>query len=126
VDFSRYIGLFSLRVRENNFGCWGSFSPTEYFDIIDCTIGIHDAANDDNSITLFPNPSTNQFTVYSEKFVIGHIEVLDLPGKVVLRQQQTTNNKMQTVDVSTLQPGIYFVQIQSTDKIITRKLAVSR
>ncbi|RDK87134.1 DUF1028 domain-containing protein [Marinirhabdus gelatinilytica] len=65
------------------------------------------------SITLFPNPAEDVITISAESFVqFLYIELFDIQGKRVYSQanMQAPNGK-QTIPVSALQNGVYFVKI---------------
>ena len=76
-------------------------------------VGINDI-NPENFVSLFPNPVTNELVVNSSEFGDKkEIEIYNLLGeKVYSRQPQTSNFKPQTVDVSQLPSGIYFVKLK--------------
>lgn len=67
-----------------------------------------------NSVVLFPNPSTSELIIQSSQLEQTEtIEIYSTLGEKVF-SQQTTNSKQQTViDVSSLQPGIYFVTLRT-------------
>ena len=73
-----------------------------------------------NSISVFPNPVTNQFTIYDLRFTIEHVEIYDVRGQKVLSQPQTSNLKPQTVIVSGLSAGIYFAYALLDDNSVKR------
>ncbi len=50
-------------------------------------------------------------------------QVFDLMGKVVLTAQ--LNGKQKSLDISELNKGIYFINIQTADSRISRKLQVT-
>jgi len=79
-----------------------------------------------SSISLYPNPSSNQLTIDlgSIKQKVG-VTFTDITGKVTY---STIVSDSQKIEVSTqeFKAGIYFVQIQSDDFTITKKLVVER
>ena len=82
-------------------------------------MGIEEESGTDR-FNIFPNPSSNQFTIYDLRFTIESVEVYD-----VLGQLQTSNFKPQTnsIDVSSLRSGIYFITItDDAGKKIVRKV----
>jgi IgGFc binding protein/Secretion system C-terminal sorting domain len=64
-----------------------------------------------NSISLYPNPAKNNFTV--EGFDIKQVEVFDYLGRSIQQKNASINNvnNLQTLSFSVLNKGIYFVQI---------------
>jgi Secretion system C-terminal sorting domain len=63
----------------------------------------------ENSIVLYPNPASDQFTVSSlDGSLINDIQIIDQTGRMVLRSQGLSVQK-ETVDVSNFGSGIYTV-----------------
>lgn len=63
-------------------------------------------------ITITPNPVHNNLELkITEKQLSGKIQIVDVTGKVI---KQIENNKIkQSIDVSDLQKGIYFIKINN-------------
>jgi hypothetical protein len=87
------------------------------------SVGINDVASG-NGINIYPNPATNQFTIYDVRFTILKVELFNSLGKLVLSQQQ--NDQQQTINVSSLNPGIYFVRVSDSGDahVTTSKLVI--
>ncbi|RZJ99874.1 MAG: T9SS type A sorting domain-containing protein [Flavobacterium sp.] len=66
-------------------------------------------------VSLFPNPATNSINVKTGEEIIS-LTVLDQLGKVVLTKNQSDN-----LDISTLQNGIYFVNIKTNEGTLVKK-----
>ena len=73
-----------------------------------------------NELEISPNPSTGIFTIHSEGVKIKQIKITNILGEIVY--QSTTQNERTTIDLSKEAEGIYFVQLQSGDKIISKKI----
>jgi hypothetical protein len=73
-----------------------------------CATGVNEIENLNSSISLFPNPATSEIKIKNAKSKIESVEVFDVMG-----QLQTSNLRPQTnsVDVSSLAQGIYFVKV---------------
>jgi len=78
------------------------------------TIGINEIKN--KEISLYPNPTTSQLTINTTE-QIKSINILDVSGKTV--KAITPNNN--TIDVSDLTNGIYFLKIETENGIVTSK-----
>lgn len=74
------------------------------------------------SIIIYPNPMKDNLTisVNSENEKITYVKLLDLNGKEVFNTILTDSNN--TLHISTLPPGLYFVQIISGTSCITKKV----
>jgi photosystem II stability/assembly factor-like uncharacterized protein len=56
---------------------------------------------------IYPNPATREITVQSPEFKVQRIEIVNVLGKKVLRSEHQN-----TIDVSELSAGIYFVKVR--------------
>ncbi|MEP7264881.1 MAG: T9SS type A sorting domain-containing protein, partial [Bacteroidota bacterium] len=89
------------------------------------TVGAAGVTENFNSeISIYPNPVDKLLTI---RFLVNDeanyaATILDLAGKKV--SDSYINNFQQTIDVSKLQNGIYFVQMKSKDKSMTQKIIV--
>ena len=70
--------------------------------------GIFSSANE-QSISIFPNPTTGEFTVYG-LVAINNLNIYDVFGNLVF--QTTTSHKQEIVNTH-LPAGIYFMEINS-------------
>ena len=70
------------------------------------------------SISIFPNPVANILNIQTTS-TLGDkiITVFDINGKRILNEKLTNN----TLDVSTLQTGMYFLRLESNGKVLNRK-----
>ncbi|MBI3501348.1 MAG: T9SS type A sorting domain-containing protein [Bacteroidetes bacterium] len=87
------------------------------------TVGMNEA-NLGKFISVYPNPSTGEFTVSSLQFPVKDIEVYDIYGKKVY--QTTVNRKQETLNLSAAGSGIYFLQLKTERGTVTKKLVLSR
>jgi photosystem II stability/assembly factor-like uncharacterized protein len=75
------------------------------------------------SIMIFPNPSTNQFTI-SSKENIANIDVLSIQAQVI--HSSTINANKTTIDLSTQPAGIYFVTVKTDKGNYTEKIVLEK
>ncbi|MGK0286684.1 MAG: hypothetical protein ACI9GM_001735 [Salibacteraceae bacterium] len=69
-------------------------------------------------VSIYPNPVEDILTIKTSADLINKIAtVFDMNGKKVLNQKLTTN----TLEVSSLGSGIYFLRLESEGRIIKRK-----
>lgn len=75
------------------------------------------------SFSMYPNPSDSQvtFQMPSDTYQ-AKVNVFDYLGKLLIKK--SIDLKSNTLDVSNLSPGIYFVSIQTDTKIGTKKLII--
>jgi hypothetical protein len=91
----------------------GTFwSNTSYYCL---SLGEIETTNEENNFQLFPNPSTTEITISSSSLV-GRIKIYDAFG-VLVKESLFSNH----LNVSNLTPGIYFIHLQSSSQILTKK-----
>jgi len=87
---------------------------------VDVVLGI-----DNNGISLqtevFPNPASNLITVNSKE-KIKQLTLLNIVGSVVYKQLVDANNA--NINTISLLNGIYFVQIETEQGIVTKKIQI--
>ena len=71
-----------------------------------------------NTLTLFPNPATNQITLQVDKAVDVTITVFDRMGRMVL-QTKSTDSRMD-LDISHLQAGTYWARVTTPKESLQR------
>ena len=71
-----------------------------------------------NTLTLFPNPATNQITLQVDKAVDATITVFDMMGRMVL-QTKSTDSRMD-LDISHLQAGTYWARVTTPKESLQR------
>lgn len=82
-----------------------------------CTFGIDD--NHKGNILIYPNPVTGILTINNtSSTTISSISVYDLLGRLVMTQYDDFNQ----IDVSSLDSGLLFVEIETEDGIIAKKI----
>ena len=69
---------------------------------------------------VYPNPAKNMLHV--EDFGLTQVEVFNIMGQSVL----SLNENFETVDISHLQNGIYFIRIKTTEEEKTVKLVIEK
>ncbi|MGB0917795.1 MAG: T9SS type A sorting domain-containing protein [Flavobacteriales bacterium] len=79
-------------------------------------VGINEAA-EKIQVAVYPNPVASQFTVTVDE-KIESITIVDVAGKTVKSLAFTTN----TIDVSDLTKGMYFLQIQTANGLASKQL----
>lgn len=71
-----------------------------------------------HSVNIYPVPARSTITVqFSEQF--KQLEIADIHGKVLLRKNVT--RQTETIDISTLAKGMYFIRLSNGNKIISEK-----
>jgi hypothetical protein len=81
--------------------------------IYDCSSGILSPAPA-TSIGVYPNPATEFIRLDNESFR-GTVRIFDAAGKVVINR--VLNDGVSSLDVRTLTPGVYYVEMTDNDKV---------
>ena len=68
-------------------------------------------------LTIYPNPVANQLNIENGELKIESILILDITGETV----KTIVSSNNTIDVSDLTKGIYFIQIQTENGLVNSK-----
>ncbi len=75
-----------------------------------------------DQIKIFPNPARDKFEVRSAEFGVDLIEIFDMSGRKVLEKQLPAGTKEFDIDISRLNPGIYYCRFLNAKKLIAKKL----
>jgi len=92
---------------------WCKESITIYSE--NCSLGIPEYNN--YKVTFYPNP-TNGRIIIDSKLEIENVKVYSILGKLKLDTIVLNNN----LDLTNLESGIYFIMVQSKDRIVTKKI----
>jgi energy-converting hydrogenase Eha subunit C len=90
-------------------GC-GSF--TRYDTIMIVGEGIHQITAADNSISLYPNPTTDQLFIKTENINPQTITIYDVDGRLIFTEPFKAE-----ISISQLSSGVYFVEVQSNEGV---------
>lgn len=100
---------------DSSFGMYNTNPPYSCDDILQVN-----EIEFENSLSLSPNPATNQITIDSKQYTKGEIEIFDVMGKQVGNRQSAVSNKTQ-IDISFLKKGVYFLQVKSENGKAVKK-----
>ncbi|HUM48117.1 MAG TPA: T9SS type A sorting domain-containing protein, partial [Chitinophagales bacterium] len=106
-------GNYKVEVTDAN-GCSKLSDITEI--IVPCKMeeGAGSAAG--LSFTVFPNPASNELQVTLPSITEFDVTLISVTG-----ERMATLRNQHTMDVSSLAAGVYFVEISSTEFVVTRK-----
>jgi len=102
---------------QNTFDGW-KFTYTSAINAIE------DRDKQDIDVKIYPNPANQQLTIENTDIIIQKVKVYDIWGK--LQQQYEINTGKHTYDINRLSQGMYFIKIETSQGIITRKLQINR
>ncbi len=87
------------------------------------SIGISEITKNDLQVSVFPNPTRDEFIVQSSKYMAGKkimLKVVDTYGKEMLNKQVTAVNTK--LEAGFWSSGIYFLRIETVDGVVVKKL----
>lgn len=76
-----------------------------------------------DNLKIFPQPAKNVVNISSVNS-ISSVSVLDITGKSISNTSFLKNKNNVTIDISTLDAGVYLVSVVLNDKVITKKIKV--
>ncbi|NVO04037.1 MAG: T9SS type A sorting domain-containing protein [Bacteroidetes bacterium] len=92
------------------------------------TVSVNDISNPDKStISVYPNPATDQITIELPNSETGKIElsIVNLMGQMIYKQETFDNSKI--IDISQFAEGIYLIQAKTEDKkTYNKKIIIAR
>ena len=73
-----------------------------------------------SSLSIYPNPASTNITVKSSEIHIESVEIINMLGSTVLRDDSAN----ETIDVSVLKSGVYVMKINSENSSSTRRIFI--
>jgi hypothetical protein len=89
-----------------------------------CSLGFE--TNELNaSIELYPNPTQGEFYINNERLVnLQSVVIYDVSGRLISQQDISSASPLIVVYLNGVSKGVYFVNIQSGNKTITKKIVL--
>lgn len=114
----------------NNFATFGQDSQKELyvaavnsgniFKVTNVALSVEDMAN--SQISIYPNPASEKIYVKGFDRKNASFEIINTEGRKVLDAELKNN---ESIDISTLVPGIYYLTLKSYDtKVYSKKIMV--
>ena len=116
LDEYDYIVIQCITINER----WGHVSLNTPSGT-DCTTLSVDENELLNNVSFYPNPTNNQIEISNPKQLNLEINLYNVFGKKVL-ETNTVSLRNQTINLSSLNSGVYLVEIKAEGKSITKKL----
>ncbi len=111
-------GTYTVTVTDNN-GCAMVDSVTVGFDV-----GTKQLAVNNNQLTVYPNPVTDEVTVSSNHSAINTISIFDVVGKEIF--YSNNNHKSEIINLKSFSAGVYFIKFTMKDGSVTVKRIVKQ
>lgn len=98
----------------------GADSTVYYFNTV---TGIKTIAENNNQVSIYPNPTNGQFTIETNSMEKQTVQVFDMNGRLVL--SQNINGKT-NIDAMVLNEGVYHLVIKTGNIVVNKKLVIVR
>ena len=113
----------------NDKGCYDNDSVKVVFDFTVCEGGVGEQT-DNSGIQIYPIPANERLEVEFAKPLNGPFDfyIMDAFGKKVFQTKITDSNgnHTETIDISSLKKGIYFVELFGDEVIFVKKIIVQK
>jgi trimeric autotransporter adhesin len=63
------------------------------------------------SVTIYPNPVRDEFSIYGSQFNIIKVELYNIVGEMIFKRECNLNAREEGVDMSPFASGMYFVRV---------------
>ena len=81
------------------------------------------AAPNWKNISVYPNPASSELSISMYQNVNGTIMLTNVLGQTMYTSTITGNSgTVQKIDISSLQQGVYFLQLESNGQVLTKKV----
>lgn len=98
-------------------GYYNGFSHVKVYDISESALST--TSNILEFITLYPNPTKNQFTIqFGDSTELENVNIYNNLGQLVLTSKETN------INTSTLSSGLYVVEIKTSNGIASKKIII--
>jgi len=88
-------------------------------------VGVEENENNKRNLKIYPNPSTNEVTLEFEQSNSENtqVEIQNVLGQTIYSETLKTNigKQTKTLDISSLNNGVYFIQLKNQNKIYSAK-----
>ena len=105
----------------------GTFGRSMHsYDLSDFVLSVDDAPLSPENITLYPNPTADQFSINHKLSGNGTITVYDTQGKLIktLYKGNLTASQNKVFERDDLSTGMYFVRLEANGFGVSRKLLI--
>jgi hypothetical protein len=126
IGLSNYAIYPSVKFKFENKSDWGNFIYLDDINLEFLPSGVNEFERIID-VTIYPNPSSNLFNIEIRTDVPDKITVqaFDLLGKLIFSEISNNTAGFQTqMNLIGESKGVYFVKIQSGNKVLTRKIVL--
>jgi len=96
-----------------------------YVQVLPMT-GLNKITSTTPSVSVYPNPSRGQFSISVKNVDVKKIRIYNIAGKLVSELNADKYNQTIEADLSNEADGLYFIRVESSDKVYTTKITINR
>jgi len=84
--------------------------------------------NEDNLLTVYPNPAKDNFNIYISNYSNGEISIYNAVGVLILKKHIEGNNSTIAINTEHFQTGIYFINYidKQNKRIENKKIIIAK
>jgi hypothetical protein len=88
------------------------------------TVGLGEDNDDNNQVSVFPNPTTGRISIHVKDVVtiVQQIKVTNTFGEQIYAVEPARSGNKFEIDISDQPNGVYFLRIKAGDKLINKKV----
>jgi hypothetical protein len=79
--------------------------------------------NNEDYLLIYPNPSSGTFRVSVPDGDVDRYRLIDFAGKVIM-ERNWTNDREQTFHLDHLPAGVYFLQLNTGERLMVKKVII--
>ena len=88
--------------------------------------GIKNSTNN-NQVAVFPNPASNSFNIdFTKLKQVTNLRILNVIGQEVYNEKMEPNNTIKIINTINWSNGIYIIEVETKDGIITDKILIEK
>lgn len=119
IVFGRFNGTADTRKSQ-----WSNISEIEFYGT-STTLSTHDFSV--NNIILFPNPVSNGLLYLNKQSIdFDELTIYNVSGKTILTKKLNSSLKKESIDISSISEGLYFVEVKKGSFRSVNKIVVSK
>jgi len=92
--------------------------------VVEGTMGVNKNTFE-STVSVYPNPADSQITIGLQNPINAEIRIFDISGKLLMYQADAFIANKYTMDVSSLNSGVYFVRLNTTAGTAIKKLVIN-
>ena len=107
-----------------------TYTPVVRLNVVPTTVNTKDILSDDNKVDIFPNPAKGDFATLQFNMAKPYdcaLRVFSVEGRFMAEQVIEQLHKQSVkLDISDYPSGSYFIQVLTSDGILTKKFVVAK